>query len=162
MIPVRENLCYGLDSAFSFLPYDAPLCPVPTLSRRQDREGPPPWQHPPSLSTTAIPRHPITGLALTVSLLLMHRTEAALLRTVFAYCPFFQYTDKGMTLHHILCTEWILYTNSSCSANFFSTLFRLVLVQDFVRISFSPILTPSAMSSKTAPVYFECESSFLP
>jgi len=33
----KENLCYSVDSAFSFLPYDLLT----------------PWQHPPSLSITA-------------------------------------------------------------------------------------------------------------
>ena len=38
-----------------------------------------PWQHPPSLSTTANPRHPSAGLALTASPFLTHGHEAVLM-----------------------------------------------------------------------------------
>ena len=45
-----------------------------------------PWQHPPSLSTTAIPRHSSMGLALTASPFLMHGTETALYYLNNAIC----------------------------------------------------------------------------
>ena len=38
-----------------------------------DEKGRPPRQHPPSLSITADPRHPITGLALTASYFSFHK-----------------------------------------------------------------------------------------
>ena len=75
MIQWKENLCYGVDSAFCFPSDDALNMRAPFFSRRSrkaQREKPErgmtPWQHPPSLSTTAKPRHPITGPALTAPL----------------------------------------------------------------------------------------------
>ena len=46
----RENLCYSVDSAFSFPSDDTAV----------------PWQHPPNLSITAKPRQPIKVPALIV------------------------------------------------------------------------------------------------
>ena len=60
IIQWQENLCYGFDSAFCFLSNDAHLYPFHVFNyiSWQAWLSRAPWQHPPSLSTTAIPCHP--------------------------------------------------------------------------------------------------------